>query len=68
MLPQLVLEDRVVGRLGGLHGDGGEPLFGDDEWTFLDIGTLEERRRIRGDAVVEVDTLRERDEVIVGGC
>ena len=56
-LPIRVLEDRVVGGVGGLHWDGGVPLFRNDERTLLDIGTLEEGRRIVGDAVEEVDPL-----------
>ena len=68
MLPQLILEDRVVGRVNGLYGDDGVPLPSDDEGALLEIGTPEERRGIVGDAVVEVDTLSRRDEVLVGGC
>ncbi len=72
LLPKLVLEDGVVGGVGGLHRSGGvplcRPLFRDGERTLLDIGTLEEGMRIVGDAVVEMDTLEGRDVVIIGSC
>jgi len=62
----------MVGSVSSLHRDGGvpifRPLFRDGERTLLDIGTLEEGRRIVGDAVVEIDTLEGRDVVIIGSC
>ena len=65
-LPKRVLEDRVVGGLGGLERDDRVPLFRDDVRTLLEVGTLEEVRRVVGDAVVEVDALKGRDGVITG--
>ena len=69
LLPKLVLEDRVVGGVGGLHRSGGEPLcrplFRDGERTLHEIGTLEEERRVIGDALIEVHALEGRDVVIV---
>ena len=56
--PKRVLEDRMVGGLGGLDRDGREPLFRDDVRTLLEVGTLEEVRWVVGDAVVEVDALK----------
>ena len=57
----------MVGCLNGLDGDDGVPLSRDDERMLLEIRTLEERRRIVRDAVVEVDVLSGRDKVLVGG-
>ena len=69
LLPKLVLEDKVVGGVGGLHRSGGvplcRPLFRDGERTLHEIGTLEEGRRVVGDAVVEVCALEGRDVVII---
>ena len=65
-LPKRVLEDRVVGGLGGLERDDRVPLFRDDVRTLLEVGTVEEVRRVVGDAVVEVDALKGRDGVIIG--
>jgi len=65
LFPKLVLEDRVVGGVGGLHRSGGVPLFRDGKRTLHEIGTLEEGRRVVGDAVVEVCALEGRDVVIV---
>jgi hypothetical protein len=65
-LPQRVLEDRVVSGLGGLEREDRVPLFRDDIRTLLEVGTLEEVRRIIGDTVVEADALKARDGVIIG--
>ncbi len=69
LLPKLVLEDRVVGGVGGLHRSGGVPLcrpiFRDGERTLHEIGTLEEGRRVVGDAVVEVRALEGQDIDII---
>lgn len=68
LLPKLVLEDRVVGGMG-LHRSGGvplcRPLFRDGERTLHEIGTVEEGRRVVGDAVVEVYALEGRDVVVI---
>ena len=53
----------MVGGLGGLDRDGRVPLFRDDVRTPLEVGTLEEVRRVIGDAMVEVDALKGRDGV-----
>ena len=43
--------------------DDGEPLLRDDEGMLLEIRMVEEKRMVLRDASIEVDTLKERDEV-----
>jgi hypothetical protein len=63
LLPELILEDRVVRCVSGLLRDDGEPFPRDDEGMLEEIGTVEEKRMVLRDAGIEVDALEDRDEV-----